>query len=88
MIDADYLKEQVFDTVKETLLPPRYPPRTLKPSVSPTAPTFTMLDENLEPINNTMYVWLETARKRIGEIASLIDPLARRYFRHAHLLHL
>lgn len=81
-IDADYLIEQVFDTVKEAIANSKVPAEQIKAiSFSVQRATFTMLDENLEPINNTIYVWLDNrAEEDMAEMAALIDP-----HRQAHI---
>ncbi len=81
-IDADYLIEQVFDTVKEAIQNSKVPAQDIKAiSFSVQRATFVMLDENLEPIENRFYVWLDNrAEEDMAEIATLIDP-----HRQAHI---
>ncbi len=81
-IDADYLIEQVFDTVKEAIANAKVPAEEIRSiSFSVQRATFMMLDENLNPINNTIYVWLDNrAEEDMAEIAALIDP-----HRQAHI---
>ena len=88
-IDADYLIEQVFDTVKEAVETSGVNNQDIKAiSFSVQRATFCMLDENLEPINNNFYVWLDNraAGRRTSWPRS--TPTARPTFsRPAHLLH-
>ena len=81
-IDADYLIEQVFDTVKEAVETSGVNNQDIKAiSFSVQRATFCMLDENLEPINNNFYVWLDNrAAGLMDELAEKIDP-----HRQAHL---
>ena len=81
-IDADYLMEQVFDTVRDAIADAKVPAEQIKAiSFSVQRATFTMLDENLEPINNTFIVWLDNrAEEDMAEMATLIDP-----HRQAHI---
>ncbi len=81
-IRASYLIEQVFDTVKEAIEKSKVDPKDIKAiSFSLQRATFCMHGEDLEPINDTVYVWLDNrAAEIMDEMATKIDP-----HRQAHL---
>lgn len=81
-IRASYLIEQVFDTVKEAIEKSKVAAEDIKAiSFSLQRATFCMHDENLDPIEDTVYVWLDNrAADVMDEMAEKMDP-----HRQAHL---
>ena len=75
-IAADNMMEQVFDTVNDAIKDSGVPAEEISAiSFSVQRASFFMIDENLEPINDTLYVWLDTrATPIMDELEKLLPP--------------
>ena len=74
-IAADYMMDMVYDTVKDAIVNSGVNNNEIKAiSFSVQRATFTMLDNNLKPIDNLFYVWLDNRAETImDEIYQRMD---------------